>query len=166
MGCNLSESVKSKGFNVRYEYDIKLVLDVECQEIIQKSIHEIYPEHGDPWRKKVPSLSKTNPYEWIIDPIDGTGTFSHGFRYRCSSVAVKYNNEVVAGGPFTRQLLMNYFMPPRIEAAYCNNDIITVNDNKNIETSMILTGMNVHRIYDDNPHLQQFQKLQKLEKFV
>ena len=73
------------------EYDIKLVLDVECQEIIQKSIHEIYPEHGI-LGEEGSSLSITNPYEWIIDPIDGTVNFSHGFPYWCSSVAVKYNN--------------------------------------------------------------------------
>ena len=141
------------------EYDIKLVLDVECQEIIQKSIHEIYPEHGI-LGEEGSSLSKTNPYEWIIDPIDGTVNFSHGFPYWCSSVAVKYNNVVVAGAVYAPEI-DELFYASAYEAAYCNNDIITVNDNKNIETSMILTGMNKHRIYDENPPFTAISKIAK-----
>ena len=52
------------------EYDIKLVLDVECQEIIQKSIHEIYPEHGI-LGEEGSSFSITNPYNGLLTLLMG-----------------------------------------------------------------------------------------------
>ena len=65
--------------------------DVECQALIESCIHESFPEHAILGEEgATPKLDM--PYEWIIDPIDGTVNFSHGFPLR-SSVAVQYKGK-------------------------------------------------------------------------
>ena len=80
-------------------HDIKLALDVECQALIETCIHESFPEHAILGEEgATPKLDM--PYEWIIDPIDGTVNFSHGFPHWCSSVAVQYKGKTVAGAVY------------------------------------------------------------------
>ena len=82
-------------------HDVKLVLDVECQDIATKVILQSFPGHHvlgeeDEESKILNPKSKTD-YEWIIDPIDGTVNFFHGNPYWCCSVAVRRGSEVLAG---------------------------------------------------------------------
>ena len=59
-------------------HDIKLALDVECQALIESCIHESFPEHAILGEEgATPKLDM--PYEWIIDPIDGTVNFFMDF---------------------------------------------------------------------------------------
>lgn len=34
------------------------------------------------------------PYQWIIDPIDGTTNFIHGLPHFCISIALKHNDQI------------------------------------------------------------------------
>lgn len=36
-------------------------------------------------------------YRWIVDPLDGTFNFLHGFPYVATSIAVEYEGEIVVG---------------------------------------------------------------------
>ncbi len=42
-------------------------------------------------------VSKSSPYRWIVDPLDGTSNFAHGNPLYCSSVALEENGKTVAG---------------------------------------------------------------------
>jgi myo-inositol-1(or 4)-monophosphatase len=138
-------------------HDIKLALDVECQALIETCIHESFPEHailGEEGATPKPDM----PYEWIIDPIDGTVNFSHGFPYWCSSVAVQYNGETVAGAvyaPETDEL----FSAAIGEPAYHNETPIQPTRIPHIPNAMVLTGMNKQRIYIDQPTFSTFSQL-------
>jgi myo-inositol-1(or 4)-monophosphatase len=41
--------------------------------------------------------SKTNEYNWIIDPLDGTTNFLHGLPVYAISVGLSYKQEVILG---------------------------------------------------------------------
>jgi len=81
--------------------DIKLLLDVECQDIATRIILDHFPDHAILGEEDDPStpVASVAPdsYEWIIDPIDGTINFSHGSPFWCCSVAVRRNGDVLAG---------------------------------------------------------------------
>ena len=130
-------------------HDIKLALDVECQALIETCIHESFPDHAILGEEgATPKLDM--PYEWIIDPIDGTVNYSHGFPYWCSSVAVQHNGKTVAGAvyaPETDEL----FSAALNEPAYCNGDVIQSSQCSHLANAMVLTGMNKQRIYTNQP---------------
>lgn len=64
--------------------------DFASQEAIVGLLHERFPEHGFLGEE---GLSRTHdescPYRWIIDPLDGTSNYVHGFPYFCVSIGLE-----------------------------------------------------------------------------
>ena len=74
--------------NLIATHDVKLQLDVECQQVITRTILDAFPDHAVLGEEDVAHATPpANACEWIIDPIDGTVNFFHGSPYWCSSVA-------------------------------------------------------------------------------
>lgn len=85
-------------------------LDVE--EFIRSSIKNTYPNHsfiGEETYSKGSSrdyLIKDDP-TWVVDPLDGTVNFTHGFPMFCVSIALVLNNKPIIGiinAPMLNQL--------------------------------------------------------------
>ena len=82
--------------NEMLKHDIKLDLDVRCQELITDILLKAFPDHcikgeeGD-------SGNAASDTQWIVDPIDGTVNYFYGIPHFCVSIAAKQNGEYVAG---------------------------------------------------------------------
>jgi myo-inositol-1(or 4)-monophosphatase len=127
-------------------HDVKLRLDVECQEIAESVIRSVFPLHdilGEEdasIREGGEQTGAASPYEWIIDPIDGTVNFYHGMPIWCSSVAVRLKGEVVAGAiaaPGMSELYLACVDQP----ATCNGRPLSVSDVETLDRAMVTTGM-------------------------
>ena len=143
--------------NESFTHDIKLVLDVECQEIAEKVIASEFPDHGVLGEEGV-LPNRTTAYEWIIDPIDGTMNYTHGFPYWCCSVAVRHNEKILAGCVYAPEY-GNYYTAHIEEPAKCNGEPIRVSDTKDLDKAMILTGLSKHMESSDEPHFEMFRTL-------
>jgi myo-inositol-1(or 4)-monophosphatase len=70
------------------QHDIKLELDVRCQELIEKKLATAFPdisvigEEGN-------SGATDSEFRWVIDPIDGTVNFAYGIPHSCVSIALQ-----------------------------------------------------------------------------
>jgi myo-inositol-1(or 4)-monophosphatase len=78
----------SKKINEQQQHDIKLELDVRCQNLIEKNLRATFPEipvlgeegiSGDP----------EGEYRWVVDPIDGTVNFTYEIPHACVSIALQ-----------------------------------------------------------------------------
>lgn len=84
-------------------------LVTEADHASQKVIHEIisskYPDHGFLGEEGLNEESDDSDYRWVIDPLDGTSNYVHGFQYYAVSIAVQKADTLVAGVIFdpTRQ---------------------------------------------------------------
>lgn len=140
-----------------FDHDVKLVLDEECQKVAEAVIQARFPEHGI-LGEEDEQLNAACEYEWVIDPIDGTMNFTHGFEYWCSSVAVRKNNVVVAGCVFAPEFDALY-------TAHCagdarlNGERIQVAQTTQLKESMIATGLSKHMEHAALPHLDMFRTL-------
>jgi len=143
--------------NETFEHDIKLVLDVECQQIAEKVISGEFPEHGILGEEAVRPNS-ASAYEWIIDPIDGTMNYSHGFPYWCCSVAVRHHEKILAGCVYAPEF-DNYYTAHIEEEAKCNGEPIRVSDTRRLDEAMIFTGLSKHLETDPDPHFEMFRTL-------
>ena len=121
------------------DHDIKLKLDVECQHIAEQVILSEFPDHGI-LGEEAQHPSDSSAYEWIIDPIDGTMNFSHGFEYWCSSVAVRHLGKVLAGCVFVPEYDTCYTAHIE-EGARCNGNLIEVTQTRHLQRAMIFTGL-------------------------
>ena len=70
------------------QFDIKLELDVKCQQLIEKKLASAFPkisvlgEEGN-------SGDASTPLRWVIDPIDGTVNYAYGIPHACVSIALQ-----------------------------------------------------------------------------
>ena len=87
----------------RTPHDVKLRLDIECQQKAEAAIRARFPTHailGEEDESTGGSPVSNPEYEWIIDPIDGTVNFSHGLRRWCCSIAVRQGETMLAGAVY------------------------------------------------------------------
>ena len=143
--------------NESFAHDIKLVLDVECQKVAEKIILAQFPDHGILGEEDA-YVSPDNAYEWIIDPIDGTMNYTHGFPYWCCSIAVRHNQKVIAGCVYAPEYDECY--TAHIEGpALLNGNPIQPAATSNLQDALIFTGISKHmeRLADE-----QFGRFQSL----
>ncbi len=125
-----------------YAHDVKLALDVECQVLIEKVIQSHFPDHkilgeedetsvnGTKLGENKSTKTDTGNYEWIVDPIDGTVNFSHGYPCWCCSIAVRRGKEVLAAAVYAPD--MDALYAATIDSpATCNGNPIHVSTKKN-----------------------------------
>lgn len=70
--------------------------DRETELLIRNKIQECYPDHaimGEEWGK----VAGNSPFEWIIDPIDGTRPFICGLPIWGCLIGLYYNGQAVMG---------------------------------------------------------------------
>jgi len=121
-------------------HDVKLKLDLECQDIAEAVIRGYFPEHGFIGEENGTDqvLPKTG-YHWIVDPIDGTVNFNHGLPTWCCSVAVMNDRRIVAGTVVAPEF-DECFTATMDGPARCNGDIIRVSTRETLEESLVFTG--------------------------
>ena len=77
-------------------YDIKLALDRETQAFLEGHILAAFPDHvilGEEGN----TGDQNAPWQWVIDPIDGTVNFFYGIPHFCISIALRHHGRTVLG---------------------------------------------------------------------
>lgn len=77
-----------KVINETQRYDIKLELDVRCQETIAKTLRRKFPDFGLFGEEGTTGDSESK-YRWVVDPIDGTVNFAHEIPHAAVSIALQ-----------------------------------------------------------------------------
>jgi myo-inositol-1(or 4)-monophosphatase len=129
-----------KHFSIRHKGAIDLVTDVDiaCQERIIKLIRKRYPEDDIVSEEQLNRFDGTQN-RWIIDPLDGTTNYAHGYPFFCTSIAYEVKGEIVLGvvyNPIFREL----FTGQKGLGAYRNNKRIQVSGMKDLKKSLLSTG--------------------------
>lgn len=123
--------------------DINLVTeaDLASEELIVERVRSHYPKHsilaeegGD-----VIKIEGETSWKWIIDPLDGTTNYAHGYPCFCVTLAVEHQGEVVIGVTYdpTRNEL---FAAEKGRGATVNAKPIRVSATANLSESLIVTG--------------------------
>jgi myo-inositol-1(or 4)-monophosphatase len=77
-------------------HDIKLELDVKSQELITRHLLDHFPDHSILGEEGVAGDS-ASPWEWIVDPIDGTVNYFYGVPHFCVSIALRHGEDLKVG---------------------------------------------------------------------
>jgi myo-inositol-1(or 4)-monophosphatase len=122
--------------------------DFKSQETIINLIHQNFPDHAilaeevlgggagasGPWPS--PQIS---PYRWIIDPLDGTVNFAHGFPMFCVSIAFEAEG-IVEYGVVYDPLREELFEARRGGGATLNGEPIRVSAVDRLDAALLATG--------------------------
>lgn len=117
--------------------DMVTEVDQRVEQEIITIVRKAYPSHG--FLGEEGGEIKGDDYQWIIDPIDGTRNFIHGFPHFAISIAVTYKNKIEHGVIYdpNRQEL---FTATRGKGAQLNERRIRVSERKRLEECLMGTG--------------------------
>jgi myo-inositol-1(or 4)-monophosphatase len=125
---------------IHFKGEINLVTDVdrESESYILGRIRETYPDHGV-LSEESPERTSGSPYRWIVDPLDGTTNYAHGYPCFCVSVAVEREAKLVAGAVYD-PLLEEMFTATPGAGAFRNGQPIAVSTTAQLRKSLLATG--------------------------
>lgn len=148
-----SFSVQLKGKN-----DLITDADVASENKIIKTITEAFPEDAILAEESSQKTELPAGRVWIIDPIDGTTNFAHGFPAYCVSIALwdKKSPKVALVLEVARQEL---FTAVEGEGAYLNGTSIHVSENEDPSSSLIGTGFPYRDLHLVDDYLVLFKRL-------
>ena len=86
-------------FSVREKSRANLVTEADeaSQAAIVQSLKNRFPEHGFLGEESLNDRSTGTEAFWVIDPLDGTSNYVHGFPYYCVSIALSVRGRVEVG---------------------------------------------------------------------
>ncbi|MDD2728821.1 inositol monophosphatase family protein [Malikia sp.] len=121
--------------------DFVTEVDKAAEDIIIETLLEAYPDHGI-WAEESGRREGTGAgkrHMWIIDPLDGTTNFIHGFPVYCVSIALMYNGKIeqaVVYDPSRNDL----FCATKGRGAYLNDRRLRVAKRTQLRDCLISTG--------------------------
>lgn len=128
-----SIKVASKGRN-----DFVSEVDRSAEADIIETIRRSYPDHAILAEES--GRSGDSEYVWIIDPLDGTTNFLHGFPVYAVSIALAHKDRLehaVVYDPMRQEL----FTASRGEGAQLDGRRIRVSGQRTLESALIGTGL-------------------------
>ncbi len=113
-------------------------VDLRCQAIIRNLLMERFPEHGF-LGEEGNSVGLERDFIWVVDPLDGTKNFSHGYPNVAVSIALVFQNKPVLGVIYdvTRDGL---FHAVESRGAYLNDKPISVSACCELNLALLVTG--------------------------
>jgi myo-inositol-1(or 4)-monophosphatase len=148
--------LKNVEVNKKSPRDFVTAADVAVEAFLKQTLTEKYPQYGFWGEESGQSANQTN--RWIVDPIDGTHSFSRGQYFWAISVALEINQELIMGAVYA-PALNDYYCAEQGKGASKNGLAISVSSVDNLAESMVATGFACLRSYLEDNNLQRFAKI-------
>ncbi|MDL5034486.1 inositol monophosphatase family protein [Pelomonas sp. APW6] len=143
--------------NSKSPNDFVTEVDQAAEQLIIETLLQAYPDHGilaeESGREHG---NKTSEFQWIIDPLDGTTNFIHGFPVYAVSIALAHRGVVqqaVVYDPTRNDL----FYATKGRGAYLNDRRLRVSRRTRMSDALIGTGFPFRRGDNFKRYLKMFE---------
>jgi myo-inositol-1(or 4)-monophosphatase len=137
--------------------DFVTEVDKAAEEAIIETLSEAYPNHGF-LAEESGELLNNSDHIWIIDPLDGTTNFIHGFPQYAVSIALSVNGviqQAVVYDPNRDEL----FSASKGAGAYVDRRRLRVASQIKLENALIGTGFPYRQDQDVDQYLKIFAEM-------
>ena len=134
------------------EHDYVSEVDKMAEQAIVETLLEAYPDHAI--LAEEGGAQGKSEYVWIIDPLDGTTNFLHGFPQFAVSIGLQHKgvlNQAVIYDPTRNEL----YTATRGRGAYLNDRRLRVSKQTRLEDALIGTGFP----YSDFSFMEAYMKM-------
>jgi myo-inositol-1(or 4)-monophosphatase len=128
------QEVRHKGL-----VDIVTDVDVESEQQIIAALRAEFPTHGIVGEEGGERLGSDVRYRWVIDPLDGTTNYAHGFPFFCVSIGLEAEGELALGVAYM-PCLDELFVAQVGKGATLNDRPIQVSDTAALRQALLATG--------------------------
>ena len=145
---------------------IDLVTDVDraSEQLILERISAERPDDGI-LTEEAGSREGSNGLRWVIDPLDGTTNYTHGFPHYSVSIALE-RNSVGEIGVIYDSMKDELFSAQRGAGAFLNGKPIRVSDTKELGRALLATGFAYDVNSAENNNLDHFARFMKRARAV
>lgn len=132
------ESLRRKQIERKQPFDFVTQVDLDSEAAIIDYIRKRHPDHKILAEESGGSDDESG-YVWVIDPLDGTKNYIHGFPIFAVSVALQFEGKVLAGAildPLRNEL----FYAEKGKGAFLNDKPIKVTSTSDLSQCLLGTG--------------------------
>ncbi|MBI5561438.1 MAG: inositol monophosphatase [Deltaproteobacteria bacterium] len=155
-GCLLKDNLGGPR-SIEYKGAVDLVteMDRRAEALIVDEISSAFPGHGILTEESAEQRPASS-VRWIIDPLDGTTNYAHGYPVFCVSIAVEERGKTVFGCVHN-PMLDELFTAEHNAGAYLNGTRISVSSTAFLGQGLLATGF---------PYDIRTSKLNNLDHFA
>jgi len=126
--------------SITHKGEINIVTDVDmaCQDRIISLISTHFPDDLVIAEEKV-NVFEAGRNRWIVDPIDGTTNYAHGYPFFCTSIAYETGGEIVCGIVYN-PIFEELFFAQKGKGAYLNGERLKVSPIEEMKQALLVTG--------------------------
>jgi myo-inositol-1(or 4)-monophosphatase len=139
--------------------DFVTEVDHAAEDAIIRTLREAYPSHAFLGEESGSSGEAGGAeYLWIIDPLDGTTNFLHGFPQYCVSIALRHKGvlqQAVVYDPNRNEL----FTATRGAGAFLNDRRIRVSGTDKLDDALVGTGFPFREFAHFDDYLRMFGEI-------
>lgn len=146
-------SIDFKGKN-----DLVTEADVRAEEKILAAIRAEYPNDNILAEETARQQSMPGGRTWVVDPIDGTTNFTHGFPIYCVSIGL-WEDQQPQMGLVLEVSSEEYFTALSGKGAFLNGNPITVSTCRDPQNALVGTGFPYNDLSLVDNYLQFFRML-------
>lgn len=127
-------------FKVENKGTIDLVTEVDkaSEALLVSGLQQTFPEH-DFLAEESDYGSSGASHKWIIDPLDGTTNFAHGFPWFAVSMALEIDGEICVGVIY-HSMMDELFTAVKGGGAELNGKRLQVSQRLPLQNSLLATG--------------------------
>jgi myo-inositol-1(or 4)-monophosphatase len=137
------------------EKNLVTEIDKHAEEIIVRIIKKHFPQHDILAEESGEKFASKSDYKWVIDPLDGTTNFTHGFPVFCVSIALEYKGEIILGVIYDPNL-DELFAAEKGNGAFLNGKRIKVSSINSLSKSLLVTGFPYNITENPNHAIEHF----------
>lgn len=144
---------------VQYKGEINLVTEADhlSEALIVERIHREFPGH-DILTEESPETANGSGFRWIIDPLDGTTNYAHGYPVFCVSIALEVKGAIMLGAVYN-PMLDELFTAEKGAGAFLNGRRLTVSRTESLSRGLLATGFPYDIREDRNNNINYFKAM-------
>jgi len=119
--------------------DLVTDADLEAEKVVLEAIQDDFPTDNILSEEAGNHQHSSSNRTWIVDPLDGTTNFAHGFPFFAVSIALSIDTEIVIGIVYNPKM-GEFYEAVRGEGSRLNNRPINVSKAPNLNESLVGTG--------------------------
>lgn len=143
----------------RSAIDLVTEIDRAAERLIHDHLHRAYPAIGF-LGEEYGQRRRDARSRWIVDPLDGTNNFVHGFPFFGVSIGLERQGEIVVGVIYD-PLRAELFVATKGGGASLNGRRLAVSSTTSLARSLIATGFSTRFLTRRQPYLGWFEAFQK-----
>ncbi len=150
------DRVSDISIDIKGKNDFVTEVDTQAEFTIINTIKNSYPDHA--FLCEESGASGDSDFLWIIDPLDGTTNFLHGFPHFAVSIALQHKgrlDQAVIYDPLKQEL----FTASKGKGAQLNNKKIRVSGHKTLDGALLGTGFPFGDAHKIDEFINSFRSL-------